>query len=61
MKFRMAKKILISNGYNIIKNSRSDHIKFYNKNGKHITIPYHNEINNVVWKRLIKENNLIVF
>ncbi len=60
MKFRVAKKILIKNGYNIIKYSRSDHVKFYSRDGTHVTIPYHKDFNDVIWKRLIKENNLIV-
>ena len=60
MRFRIAKKILIKNGYNKIVTSRSDHIKFYNKNGYHVSIPYHKEFNDLIWKRLVKENNLIV-
>lgn len=60
MKFRIAKIILFNNGYNQISYSKSDHIKFYNKKGKHISIPYHKDINEIVWKRLVKENNLII-
>ena len=43
MKFRLAKKILINNGYNIIKSAHSNHVKFYNHNGSHISIPYHKD------------------
>ena len=58
MKFRIAKKILMKNGYNNIQHSRSDHIKFYNRDGIHISIPYHKDFNDMMWKRLVKENNL---
>ena len=59
MKFRIAKKILINNGFNKIVQNRSDHVKFYNERGCHISIPYHKEINRMMWQRLVKENNLI--
>ena len=39
MKFRIAKKILINNGFNKIIQGRSDHVKFYNERGCNITIP----------------------
>lgn len=58
MKFRIAKKILINNGYSNIKYSRSDHVKFYNKNGMHIAIPFRKDFNDMIWKRLVKENKL---
>lgn len=58
MKFRLAKKILINNGYNIIKSAHSNHVKFYNHNGSHISIPYHKDFNDMIWKRLVKENNI---
>lgn len=60
MKFRIIKQILIKNGFDDIKNARSDHIKFYNSDGIHITIPYCKDVNDVLWKRLVKENHLIV-
>lgn len=58
MKFRIAKKILINNGYYNIKYSKSDHVKFYNKNGMHIVIPFHKDFNDMIWKRVVKENKL---
>lgn len=60
MKFRIAKKILINNGFTKIIQGRSDHVKFYNEMGYHITIPYRNEVNRMMWQRLVKENNLKV-
>ena len=60
MKFRIAKKILINNGFNKIVQNRSDHVKFYNERGCHISIPYKNEVNRMMWQRLVKENNLKV-
>ena len=58
MKFRIVKKILINNGFNKIVQNSSDHVKFYNKRGCHISIPYKKEVNRMMWKRLVKENNL---
>ena len=60
MKFRTIKQILIKNGFDNIKYSRSDHIKFYNRDSIHITIPHRKDVNDVLWKRLVKENRLIV-
>ena len=60
MKFRTVKKILINNGFDKIITNRSDHIKFYNDTGCHISIPYKNEVNHMMWQRLVKENNLKV-
>ena len=58
MKFRIAKKILINNGFNKIVQNHSDHVKFYNERGCHISIPCKKEVNRMMWKRLVKENNL---
>lgn len=58
MKFRIAKKILINNGFSKIIYSRSDHVKFYNERGCHISIPCNKEVNRMMWQRLVKENNL---
>ena len=60
MKFRTIKQILIKNGFDNIKYSRSDHIKFYNRDGIHIAIPNRKDVNDVLWKRLVKENCLII-
>ena len=60
MKFRTIKQILIKNGFDNIKYFRSDHIKFYNRDGIHIAIPNRKDVNDVLWKRLVKENRLIV-
>ena len=48
MKFRTIKQILIKNGFDNIKYSRSDHIKFYNRDGIHITIPHRKDVNDVL-------------
>jgi hypothetical protein len=58
MKFRIVKQILIKNGFNNIVQNRSDHVKFYNERGCHISIPCKKEVNRMMWKRLVKENNL---
>ena len=60
MTFRKIRKILISNGIDNIIPARSDHIKFYNKAGIHVSIPYRKEVNDMLWKRIVKENNLII-
>lgn len=59
MNYRVCKKILIQNGFSKIVNGKSDHIKFYNNQGKHISIPCKKVVNDMMWKRLVKENNLI--
>ena len=58
MKFRIAKKILINNGFNKIVQNRSDHVKFYNERGCHISIPYKNEVTRMMWQLLLKEKKL---
>ena len=60
MKFIKAKRILIKNGFNQIVFSHSDHIKFYNSKGCHISLPVKKEINDMMWRRLVKENNIII-
>ena len=60
MKFRIVKKILINNGFTKIIQNRSDHVKFYNERGCHISIPCKGTVNRMMWQRLVKENNLKV-
>ncbi len=60
MDYRRCKRILVDNGFSKIVNGRSDHIKFYNSKGKHICIPCKKVVNDMMWKRLVKENNLKV-
>ena len=60
MKYRKIKKILITNGFNKIHHCRSDHVKFYNSSGKHISIPCKEEVNYMIWKSIVKENQLIL-
>lgn len=60
MKYKIVKQILIKNGYSKIISARSSHVKFYNERGCHISIPYRNEVNDMMWKRLVKENNLCI-
>jgi hypothetical protein len=59
MDYRKAKKILIRNGFDKIVFTKSRHVKFYNKNGIHICLPYNNQVNKMMWQRLVKENKLI--
>lgn len=54
--FKDFSKILINNGYHVARISGGHYI-FKNGNGNHISIPYRN-IQCVIAKRLIKENNL---
>lgn len=58
MEYRRCKKILVKNGFSKIVKGRSDHIKFYNKQGQHVSIPCKKVVNDMMWKRLVKENNL---
>lgn len=60
MDYRFCKKVLIRNGFSKIVTTKSDHIKFYNNSGKHVSIPCKKTVNDMMWKRLVKENNLKV-
>ena len=60
MDYRFCRKILIKNGFSKVVNTKSDHIKFYNDSGKHVSIPCKKTVNDMMWKRLVKENNLKV-
>ena len=58
MEYRVCKRILIKNGFSKIVNGKSNYIKFYNNSGKHVCIPRKKIVNDMMWKRLVKENNL---
>lgn len=60
MDYRTVEKILKNNGFDRIKKNSSDHVKFYNNKGKHVSIPKKRNVNNMLWRRLVKENNLEV-
>ena len=48
MDYRFCKKILIKNGFSKIVTTKSDHIKFYNNSGKHVSIPYKKVVNDTI-------------
>lgn len=57
MKRRDFIKLLRKNGFEFDRTS-GDHLIYINDKGVHISIPYGNEINAMLARRLIKENNL---
>ena len=55
---REIKRILKDNGYHVDRKKGDHEIWVSDKSERHITIPA-NDINRMVWQRLVKENNLI--
>ena len=55
---REIKRILKDNGYHVERTKGDHEIWMSEKSGRHITVPANN-INRMVWQRLVKENNLI--
>ena len=54
---REIKRILKKNGYHVDRTKGDHEIWVSDSSTRHITIP-HNNINRMVWQRLVKENNL---
>ena len=58
MNLTEVRRILRKNGF-VYERSNGDHDIYY-KDGKHISIPVHKTMHPMMWKRLMKENNLKV-
>ena len=56
-KYREFISILKKNGYTLNR-TKGDHSIYTNDNGRHISVPY--KLVDVIARRLIKENNLII-
>jgi len=57
VKFREAERVLLNNGYRLVRIKGSHH---YYTNGKN-NIVINLRLNRMVWQRLVKENNLEVY